>query len=280
MDNFGDWTCFDGDEGQVGDAFPDGYGNVGTPFAFEVVRGDSVSEIYPDLAPHGGNKYVAAVYSLVENEDGDYRYTDADNWLISPTLNGQAQTIKFYAMNQSDSEENYPETFQMLYSTTDTDTASFTLVKTETVESGKWTEFSFDVPAGATHFAIRHITELGGYVFAIDDVTYKSGAGILTGYNVYCDGKFVTTVDTKTLKYVDAGATDENCMYAVSAVYTDGESAPVSASIATAIDNVKADGQKFNVYTLDGKLVGEGLTSTKLLRRGVYIVNGQKVTVK
>lgn len=280
MDNFGDWTCFDGDEGQVGDAFPDGYGNVGTPFAFEVVRGDSVSEIYPDLAPHGGNKYVAAVYSLVENEDGDYRYTDADNWLISPTLNGQAQTIKFYAMNQSDSEENYPETFQMLYSTTDTDTASFTLVKTETVESGKWTEFSFDVPAGATHFAIRHITELGGYVFAIDDVTYKSGAGILTGYNVYCDGKFVTTVDTKTLKYVDAGATDENCMYAVSAVYTDGESAPVSASIATAIDNVKADGQKFNVYTLDGKLVGEGLTSTKLLRRGVYIVNGQKVTIK
>ncbi len=280
MDNFGDWTCFDGDEGQVGDAFPDGYGNVGTPFAFEVVRGDSVSEIYPDLAPHGGNKYVAAVYSLVENEDGDYRYTDADNWLISPTLNGQAQTIKFYAMNQSDSEENYPETFQLLYSTTDTDTASFTLVKTETVESGKWTEISFDVPAGATHFAIRHITELGGYVFAIDDVTYKSGAGILTGYNVYRDGKFVTTVDTKTLKYVDAGATDENCMYAVSAVYTDGESAPVAFSVATAIEDVVTDGQKFNVYTLEGKLVGEGLTSTKSLRRGVYIVNGRKVTVK
>ncbi len=280
MDNFGEWTCFDGDNGLVGDVFPDGYGNYGVPFAFEVVDGEGVSENIPALAPHSGSKYVAAIYSVRENEDGEGAYVDADNWLISPTLNGQAQTIKFFAMNQSDSESNYPETIEMLYSTTDTDTASFTLVKTEGVGDGKWTEFSFDVPAGATHFAIRNITAMGGYMFAIDDVTFKSGAGVLTGYKVYRDGEYVATVDTNTLKYVDAGATDESIMYSVSAVYADGESTPVSASVATVIDNVKADGKKFNVYTLDGKLVGEGLTSTKLLRRGVYIVNGQKVTIK
>lgn len=168
----------------------------------------------------------------------------------------------------------------MLYSTTDTDTASFKLVTTKTVESREWEEISFDVPAGATRFAIRHITEQGGFMLAIDDVTYKAGAGILTGYNVYRNNEYVKTVDNKTLEFVDAGATDEDCVYAVSAVYTDGESAPVAFSVATAIEDVVTDGQKFNVFTLEGKLVGEGLTSTKSLRRGVYIVNGRKVTVK
>ncbi len=284
MDSFGDWTCFDGDKGIVNGIFAGGYDNAGERFAFEIVEpeatADEIYETNPEFKPHSGNKYAAAMYSLGENEDGDYIFTDADNWLISPTLNGEAQTIKFYALNQADSEDNYPETFQLLYSTTDTDTASFTLVDTKTVESGEWEEISFDIPAGATHFAIRHITSLGGYMFAIDDVTYKSGAGILTGYNVYRNNEYVTTVDTKAMKYVDAGATDENCVYAVSAVYTDGESAPVAVSVATAIDNVKTDGQKFNVYTLEGKLVGEGLTSKKNLHRGVYVINGQKVTVK
>lgn len=280
MDNFGDWTSFDGDKGNVGDIFPDGYGNFGVPFAFEVVDGTGVSEEITDFAPHSGNKYVAAIYSGTENDEGDGILINADNWLISPTLNGKAQTIKFYALNQSDENGNYPEVFELLYSTSDTDTSCFTLVKTDTVSSCKWEEFSFDVPAGAVRFAIHHITEQGGYMLAIDDVTYTAGAGILTGYNVYRNNEFVKTVGTTTLEFLDAGATDENCMYAVSAVYTDGESAPVSFSAATAIEDVKADGKKFNAYTLEGKLVGEGLTSTKSLRRGVYIINGQKVTVK
>ena len=284
MDSFGDWTCFDGDKGFVGGIFNSEYDNDGEQFAFEIVEpeatADEIFETYPELKPHSGDKYAAAMYSLVENEDGDYIYINADNWLISPTLNGQAQTIKFYALNQNDDDVNYPETFQLLYSTTDTDTASFKLVTTKTVESREWEEISFDVPAGATRFAIRHITEQGGFMLAIDDVTYKAGAGILTGYNVYRNNEYVKTVDNKTLEFVDAGATDEDCVYAVSAVYTDGESAPVAFSAATAIEDVVTDGQKFNVYTLEGKLVGEGLTSTKSLRRGVYIVNGRKVTVK
>ena len=284
MDNFGDWTCFDGDKGLVGEVFNDGYGNPGETFAFEVVEpldvSDYIYETNPELTPHNGDKYVAAMYSLGENDEGDYHFVDADNWLISPTLNGKAQTIKFYALNQADSENNYPETFQLLYSTTDTDTASFKLVNTVTVDNGQWNEVSFDVPEGAIYFAIRHITSGGGYMFAIDDVTYISGAGILSGYNIYRNGQLIATVDAKTLGYVDAESADASNVYSVSAVYTDGESDPVSASVATAISNVEASGKKLDVYTIDGRLVGEGLTSTKRLRSGVYVINGQKVTVK
>ncbi len=283
IDNFGDWTCIDGDKGQTGGIFNGyDYGNQGEPFAFEIFEPNGIaSDILdnnPELTPHSGDKYAAAMYSVLDDS-----FVDADNWLVSPTLSGEQQTIKFYALNQADSENNYPETIEMLYSTGGTDKDEFTLVNTVTIENGTWEEVTFDVPAGATHFAIRHTTAEGGYLLGIDDVTYKAGYGILTGYNVYRDGQLLTTVDASTMKYTDASSTSETSVYAVTAVYTDGESAPTMAtSGSTGIDNVETAGETkpFNVYTIDGKLVGKDLTSTRFLLPGVYVINGQKVTVK
>ena len=197
-------------------------------------------------------------------------------------LSGEQQTIKFFALNQADSENNYPETVELLYSTEGTDKEDFKLVKTVTIEKGTWEEVTFDVPGGATHFAIHHITEEGGYMLGIDDVTYKAGYGVLTGYNVYRDGKLLTSVDASTTKYTDTVNTNEASVYAVTAVYTDGESAPTIATNTTGIENIESNSnpQPFNVYTIDGKLVGEKLVSTKLLLPGVYVINGQKVTIK
>ncbi len=282
VDNFGDWTCIDGDKGYTGSIFNSYvYDNQGTPYAFIIFDPNDIdSELLnnnPELTPHSGNKYAASMYSVLDDN-----FVDADNWLISPTLSGEQQTVKFYALNQADSENNYPETIELLYSTGGTDKEEFTLVKTVTIDKGTWEEVTFDVPASATHFAIHHTTEEGGYLLGIDDVTYKVGYGVLTGYNIYRDGQLLGTVDASTLKYTDASNSNESSVYAVTAVYADGESAPTIAYNSTGIENIENTGktQPFNAYTIDGKLVGEGLTSTKLLLPGIYIINGQKVTVK
>ena len=282
-EGFGGWTTIDGDKGQCGLLFNEyEYGHQGEPFAFEIFEPNAVSsdllETNPEMTPHSGDKYAIAVYSVLDDE-----FVDADNWLVSPSLSGEEQTVSFYALNQADSQNSYPETIELLYSTTGTDPDDFSLVKTVTIESGNWTEVSFDVPEGATYFAIHHVTTEGGYMLGIDDVTFVAGAGTLTGYNIYRDGKVIATVDGATLKYTDAAGQGDKSTYAVSAVYTDGESVPVIATfVSTSIDELKAltKGQPFDVYTLDGKLVGKDLTNVKRLHQGVYIINGHKVTVK
>lgn len=282
VNSFGDWTGIDGDKGYTGEVFnsDDNTGHQGEPFAFEVFEPQEVSETLlennPEMAPHNGNKYAAAFYSVL-----DESFVDADNWLISPSLSGRKQTVKFFALNQADSENNYPETIELLYSTTGTSREDFTLVKTVTVESKAWEEISFDIPEGATHFAIRHTTADGGYMLGIDDVTYEAGNGVLTGYNVYRDGKLVKSLGATTLQYVDNGASADS-EYAVTAVYTDGESAPTMALDASGIDQTVAAGENkpFDIYSVDGKMVAKGVTSTANLPAGIYVVNGQKVTVK
>ncbi len=285
-DNFGDWTCVDGDKGLAGKLLADGYSysHQGETFAFEIWEPETIFEGFtaanPSFAPHSGNKYAAAVYSTLNGS-----YTDANNWLISPLLSGDKQTVKFYAMNQGDQNYIFNETIEVLYSMSDsTDTASFVPVDTITLDQMEWTEVSFEVPAGATHFAIRHITEDGGFMLAIDDVTYVGGDGSLVGYNIYRNGEYVVTVSADVASYVDTMApSGESCTYAVTAVYADGESAPVTATpiIVTDIDNINANnGNALTVYTVDGKLVGTGIKSLSGLKKGVYIVNDKKTVVK
>ena len=283
INNFGDWTGIDGDKGYTGEIFnsdDNNTGHQGEPFAFEIFEplevNDYLLETNPEMTPHNGNKYAAAFYSILDDS-----FVDADNWLISPSLSGKKQTVKFFALNQADGDNNYPETIELLYSTTGTSREDFTSVKKVTVESGAWEDISFDVPEGATHFAIRHITAEGGFMLAIDDVTYEAGNGVLTGYNVYRDGKLISTVGATTLQYTDNGATGDS-EYAVTAVYTDGESAPTVALDPTGIsENVVAgDNKPFDVYTVDGKMVAKGVTTTASLPAGIYVVDGQKVTVK
>ena len=56
--------------------------------------------------------------------------------------------------------------------------------------TGEWKEYTVDLPAGATYFAIHNNTA-DTYMFMIDDVTYTAGCGKVLGYNVYRDGKLL-----------------------------------------------------------------------------------------
>lgn len=284
-DKFGDWTCADGDKGLTGLVFNGyKYGHQGEAFAFEIWEPEAIFagclESNPSYTPHSGNKYAAAVYSNVGG-----KFVDANNWLISPTLSGDMQTITFYALCQGDAQSIYPETVELLYSTAGaSDTAKFVAVDTVTIDKEEWTEVTFDVPADATNFAIHHITTSGGFMFAVDDVTYIAGIGKPVGYNVYRNKELVATVPADTTSYVDAATlADGVYRYAVTAVYDDGESAPVEASpiVVSAINGIDAASNKtYTVYTVDGKLVAAGVKSLSGLKKGVYIVNNKKTVVK
>ena len=286
VDKFGDWTCYDGDKGATGSMFNSySYGHQGEAFAFEIWEPEAIFEGClegnPTLAPHSGNKYAAALYSVGDNST----FPDADNWLISPTLSGDKQTVKFYAMNQGDSETSYAETIVLLYATDGgSDISTFVPVDTVVIDQNAWTEVSFEVPAGATNFAIHHVTVEGGFLLGIDDVTYIAGAGTLVGYNIYRDGELVASVPADASSYTDATSPAEGAhTYAVTAVYADGESAPVAATpvIISAIEGVDtANGKTYNVYTVDGKRVGSDVKSLDGLKKGVYIVNDKKSIVK
>lgn len=285
VDKFGDWTCVDGDKGLTGRIFTGyTYGHQGEAFAFEVWEPEAIFkgllEANPSYKPHNGDKYAAAVYSNVNG-----KFTDANNWLISPTLSGDKQTIKLYALAQGDQESMYKETVVLLYSTAGaSDTAKFVAVDTVVIDKEEWTEVTFDVPEGATNFAIHHVTVGGGFMLAVDDVTYIAGIGKPLAYNIYRNEELLTTVSAETTSYTDNTATEAGVYkYAVTAVFDDGESAPVEASpvVISGINGVNAaNGKTYTVYTVDGKLVATGVKSLNGLKKGVYIVNDKKAVVK
>lgn len=282
VDSFGEWTGYDGDKGYTGSMFSDyTYGHQGEKFAFEVFEPvaifDDILEANPDMTPHSGNKYAAAIFG--SNEYGDW--VDGDNWLISPALSGDAQTITLFANNCG---SDYAETMELYYSLDGTATDNFVLVDTKTLTTGEWQEISFDVPAGAKYFAIRQTSSEGGYILGIDDVTYTVGSKNLVNFNIYRDGSLIATVGSDATSYTDADNNGSTAaLYGITAVYDNGESAPAYVDyIPGSVEQLEAgDGvHSFTVYGPDGRLYGKDLKTLKNLSRGVYIVNGQKVVIK
>lgn len=153
------------------------------------------------------------------------------NLLISPELSGEAQTVSFWGRGFTIAS-GLNETISVWYSTTDTNTASFTEVKTieGMPENGivpeQWTEFKFEVPEGAKYFAVLH-DAYDSYCLFLDDFSFK-GAGELpadtelTGYNLYVNGE--KTQETAETETVHTPAASGTYAYRLSARYNHGES--------------------------------------------------------
>ena len=72
-------------------------------------------------------------------------------------------------------------------------------------------------------------------------------------------------------------------MCAVTALFADGESeATLAAAITADIESIEnvLKASSYDVYTIDGKLVGMGLSTLKNLKAGSYIINDQKVIIR
>lgn len=162
---FGDWICQDkawfGDYGVI-DIELDGYEiyiphNTETQ-AFMVYNPASCFidlDEHPEWQPHSGNKMIVSFADYAN----DFGYEN-DDWLISPELSGEEQTISFYARTASTSKRN--DYIQVRYSTTGTATSDFTLLPDGEIrlENG-WTRYEYTLPAGTRYFAIRNNSEEG-----------------------------------------------------------------------------------------------------------------------
>ena len=151
----------------------------------------------------------------------DFGYEN-DDWLISPELSGDEQTISFYARTASTSKRN--DYIQVRYSTTGTATSDFTLLPDGEIrlENG-WTRYEYTLPAGTRYFAIRNNSE-EGFAVLLDDITYTIAGDApqvtLLGYDIYCDGELLNDEPISETTFTIDGAAPGN--YWVTAVYDAG----------------------------------------------------------
>lgn len=292
----GDWTLVDGDKGLAMPLYQDiSYPGQGTAFAFMAFNPNAMTDYFvvtdenPGIKPHSGEQFAAAFY--FDKEDAR-----ADNWMISPKLTGEKQTISFYAFNVAFDREVHPETFDVLYSTTDVDTASFKVLGnyeangTNVFTRGSnWKEITVNIPEGATHFAIHHNTNnYSSFVFGIDDIQFvKAAPGYgdeISAYNIYRDGVLVGTVDGNTYTFTD-DANGATHTYNVTAVYKSAEGNINESSfsndvtiVPTGINAINTDTESSSdIYTIDGRLIKRNATNVDNLKRGVYIINKHKI---
>lgn len=304
----GDWKTINGDGG-YNDAIMRGYAypGQGTQAAYVVFNPSSLSDKVdlvasnPGMKPFDGNQYVVAFYAT-KTQNGN-EVIDANRWLISPRLSGKQQTISFNVLNLVLTGSMMKESFEVLYSTTNTDTTSFKKVMDGKADGTRfvnymanWKNITAQLPEGAKYFAIRCNSDINNHeMFGIDDITYeKAPQGYddrITGYVVYRDGEVVDTVKGSTLTYLDTKADAGSHVYNVTVLYTSSDgivnesdfSNDATITVVTAIDEIAADeNNSYTVTTLDGITLMRNAQKLNLskLQQGVYIINGKKYIIR
>lgn len=317
INNFGAWKTIMNSETRatpgLGDVYSGAlkYPNAGYPFAFQVFNPeqsglwldtwmDDYTSQYPTWATHSGEQMLISLVGAkpASYDGGDPVWVDADNWLISPELNGKAQTIQFYAKHwRSNIPTYYSEGvnsgeynqaasyFNVLYSTSGTEMSDFILLAEKVSSNQDFQEaFQFDLPAGAKYFAIQNVTPYDSEVTGLqalylDDITFiPKTQGTFDHYNIYCDGEKVG--ETKDTSYSTQKPRSGSATYVVTAVYQEGESPNSNAYVygdATAIQEVSTAAAVAPRQQGTFDLSGRRVAGTQTLRKGIYVVNGKKI---
>lgn len=307
--SFGDWSLYNGNPNAEACNFFDGYT---TPFykkkiayiVFEpetLIDGVDVLSSNPGFAAHSGKQYAAVPYEWqdkIGNDEGGF--VDGDNWLISPLLSGNEQTISFFVNNVQDDSGTYSETFDVLLSKSNKNINNFVKVgatrsadgKNPVTEDVNWKQFSVSVPKGTKYFAIHQNTPAASaFLFGIDDVTFEVGAECgndeIIGYCIYRNGKKIDTVDGTVFSYTDKKSKDIS-YYNVTIVFKDANgnitessfsnTATITSSVEVIENLVKAS--SYDVYSLDGKEIITGAKNLQNLPNGSYIINGRKYVIR
>lgn len=258
------WTILDIDGEVVG-----GIGGVDIPgiprnpasfFIFDATADES------KFQAHSGTKFLGSLF----NND----YTKAsDDWLISPLLNGDEQTISFWAKSYYPA---YGESMEFLYSTTGNSPEDFKMVSREEGISGDWTLYEYVLPKGASHFAIRGISK-DCYMLMIDDITYQpegyGAAPEILGYNVWRDNQKINENVLKQPGYVDYEVEKGLHKYVVTIVYPRGESA---ASNVVEIQNGQVVGVESVMTGSKVSVVGRTILIDGIDNEAVFVssING------
>lgn len=309
---YGDWTTYDCDQQNtiritLSDSFePLEYENAGKPMAFQVFNVEQAGIPFKSWDPHSGNQMLVS-FACASNDGGETKKQN-DDWLVSPELNGDAQTVIFYA--KAGLASAVPEQMEVLYSTTDKAISSFQKIG-ETIDVNNvsgWDEYKVDVPEGTKYFAIRCVSN-NKFALLVDDISYVAKGAVaekleLKGYNVYRDFVKLNTKPVVGETYSDESVVNNTTYgYLVTAVYDKGESVPsnlaevayTSAIASVAAGNaavagaeghilvVGAEGKNVRVYTVDGSLKTQftaNATERIAAQPGMYIVKIGNATYK
>lgn len=252
FNNIGDWTMVDNDGLKTYTFLGDTNNPYRTqPMAFQLFETKASGmneEAYIDAEPFSGERMLVAWSASKQN----------DNWLISPLLSGHAQTISFRAKSFTVA---WPESFEVLYSTTDKNLESF--VRIENVENYPednivaefWLEYKAALPEGARYFAIRH-NSYDTYALFVDDIYFEASGELpvdteLIGYNVFVDDNLSCELEKSTSANIQITESGRHSAR-VSAVYNNGESRAceaVEADVETSgLENISIE----SAITLDG----------------------------
>lgn len=176
-----------------------------------------------ELAADSGNKALL----FWSNEDG----TPCDNYLVLPELNSSDLTLKFKARAYS---ADYPESLEILASSTDGEVSSFSVVKTLSIDGNEYEEYEVTLPDDTKFAALRHVSD-EGYALLVDDLSFSAKAREILGYNVYHYGNRVNSELLADKRF----ATNRDGRYTVTVVYPEGESEP-TGDILIGVDGVSS----------------------------------------
>lgn len=280
--SLGDWTTVDADGFRTFGIYDVEWPGKMEPHAFIVFNPLLATGLTGDeeeFMPHSGSQFLAC-FDADPEEPANVGDVRNDDWLISPQLSGEAQTVSFYA--RSLDPYTTPETFEVLASSAGSAVSDFdvTLGRRTANRSG-WTLYTFDLPAGTQYFAI-HVVSVNCYALFVDDITYDAASATVVSYNVYRDGALIG--NTAVPSFTDSDAADGAHTYFVGVCYDKGESGAsneVKLS-SSGIDGILLENNMpdADIFSLTGIKVGHGVADFKRLPAGVYIMGGRKIRIK
>ena len=288
-DQIGEYIVIDGDGletyGLSGVSFP----HASDPMAFMVWSPAEANIAASNFLPYSGDKCLISFASVPDGSGAGN-----DDWLISPEIVGGTE-LSFYA---AIADAQYPESFEVLYSTTTQDRDAFTVLASEMKTTQSWEQFTYTLPADAKYFAI-HYNAIDAFALMIDDLSYVKASSVvditLMGYNVYLNGSKLTDTPIAETTYNYTSETPASELtFNVTVVYDEGESLMSNTKTFTSgVTDVKSLGMKaygvdgaikienveghmVSIYTADGKLL-RSLKATDNsinvpVNRGVYVV--------
>ena len=170
---FAPWTLVDVDQsgtyGMTGITWPNAY----EPMAYMIFVPSATTPAVTDAEPHGGIKMAASFAAVMPSSGGNGPNND---WMITPVLSNPAE-IRFWA--RSYTAQYGLERFKVGTSTGGTNPNDFTIISgTNYIQPPvEWTEYTYDIPAGATRIGIQCVSS-DAFIFLVDDVTVMGGTAI------------------------------------------------------------------------------------------------------
>jgi len=296
IDNIGHWTTVDIDK-LIPFQFGNGQGgyiswpNSQTEQAYIVFAPNELDVDTPFSAKKGRKMLVSMAGAVTA--DGGADVNANNDWLISPELTGEAQTISFYV---SALMGGSAERYHVLISRTDNDPESFIRLNGNTplVAPASWGLVHFELPEGTKYFAINYVGSRQDGLM-IDEMMYYGfpPAEMPQGYNIYRDGVKLNADPLEVPGYVDTDVELGNTYtYIVKCLYNGNETAPSnevtvgfdSADITMAgatpvvVDGLDivvsgTSGMSVDVFGVNGAAVASAIGDCRLsVIPGVYIV--------